>query len=333
MRLRSFTAATMTEALRQVRAELGDDAVIVSSHDVDGGTGVHITAAIERHGSETVLAGDIGLAGDVGLHGSAELDREICEALGYHGTPQRLTERLSDAVHGSDGEPLTALSQALRATFAFTPLPEAGGGPPLALVGPPGAGKTISIAKLAARAILAGTPVRVITADGFRAGGVEQLATLTEVLGTDLQTATSPNALEQAVKTGDPGDLVLIDTAGINPFSKDDVVRLAELTNSVGAEPVLTLAAGGDASDALEIGEVFAAIGATRMLVTRLDAARRLGAVLAAADGGSLGFSDVSINPHVSRGLRPLDPQALARLLLCHQQPSETTGQPDEAQE
>lgn len=325
MRLRSFTAETMTEAMRQVRELLGDDAVIVSTHGVDGGKGVRVTAAIERDDSETVLAGN------VGQHMPSEPARAIGEALGYHGTPQRIVERLTDAVQGSDDEPLPALSHALESSFPFTPLPDCGGGPPLALVGPPGAGKTISIAKLAARAILGGSQVRVITTDGFRAGGTEQLATLTEVLGTDLHTATSPNELRQVVKPGDPGECVLVDTAGINPFSKDDVTYLAELTNSVGAEPVLTLAAGGDAADALEIGEVFSAIGATRLLVTRLDTARRLGAILAAVDGGGLGFSDVSINPHVSRGLRPLDPQALARLLLCHQTQSGIAVQTDEA--
>lgn len=329
MRLRSFTAATMTEVMRQVREQLGEDAVIVSTHDVDGGKGVRITAAIERGDSETVLAGDI----DRDNVPSAP-ERAIGEALGYHGTPQRIVERLTDAAaQGSDDEPLPALSHALEASFRFAPLPDRGGGPPLALVGPPGAGKTISIAKLAARAILAGSSVRIITTDGFRAGGTEQLATLTDVLGTELHTAASPHELKQVVAAGTSGELVLVDTAGINPFNKDDVVQLAELATSVGAEPVLTLAAGGDAADALEIGEVFGAIGATRLLVTRLDAARRLGAVLAAVEGGSLGFSDVSINPHVSRGLRPLDPQALARLLLCHQSQSGATAQTDEARQ
>lgn len=326
MRLRSFTASTMTAVMRQVREQLGEDAVIVSTHGVDGGKGVRVTAAIEHGDGEMVFANDV----DSGV--ASEPERTIGEALGYHGTPQRIVERLTDAAaRGSDDEPLPALTHALEASYSFSPLPDRGGGPPLALVGPPGAGKTISIAKLAARAILSGSPVRVVTTDGFRAGGTEQLATLTEVLGTELHTAASPQELKHIVTAGDPGDFVLVDTAGINPFNKDDVVHLAELATSVGAEPVLTLAAGGDATDALEIGEVFGAIGASRLLVTRLDAARRLGAVLAAVDGGGLGFSDVSVTPHVSRGLRPLDPQALARLLLCHQRQTGATDQTDEA--
>ena len=85
MRLRSFTAATMADAMRRVRMELGEDAIIVSSHDFDGGKGVSVTAAIEHRDSETVLAGD------AARQGSAELERAICEALIYHGTPQRIS--------------------------------------------------------------------------------------------------------------------------------------------------------------------------------------------------------------------------------------------------
>ena len=59
------------------------------------------------------------------------------------------------------------------------------------------------------------------------------------------------------------------------------------------------------------------AVSADRMLITRLDAARRLGAILAAAEGGRLSFSNVSVSAHVARGFHALEPGELARLLLC----------------
>ena len=177
-------------------------------------------------------------------------------------------------------------------------------------------GKTVTIAKIAARVALAGKPPRVVTTDNFRAGGIDQLRALTRLLDIDLETAASPRELEKVAGAGD--GLLLIDTAGINPFSRASLVALSELLDGVGAEPVLTLAAGGNADDAAEIGEAFAAIGCARLVLTRLDAARRLGAALAAVASGGLAFADVSLSPHVSRGLRPLDPAGLARLLLCH---------------
>ena len=48
----------------------------------------------------------------------------------------------------------------------FEPLPLYAKAPPLLLVGPPGAGKTLTVARLAARLVLAGTAPLVVTADG-----------------------------------------------------------------------------------------------------------------------------------------------------------------------
>lgn len=251
----------------------------------------------------------------------------IAEALAYHGLPRALIDRL--AADGDD--PQSALTGALQAQFRFEPLGNHSGAP-LALVGPAGAGKTVALAKLAARATLANLPVKVISADGFRAGGIDQLAAFTDILGIELHTAGSPRELERLAAPGETQGLILIDTAGVNPFSKADMLRLVELIASVDAEPVLTLAAGGDPGDAGETGEIFAAIGARRQIVTRLDAVRRLGGVLASAERGNLAFCDIGMSPHVSRGLRGLDAPSLARLLLCHQPPEKPAHLSNEAQ-
>ena len=86
--------------------------------------------------------------------------------------------------------------------------------------------------------------------------------------------------------------------------------------NTSGAEPVLVFAAGGDVAEAAEIATCFGALGVRRMVATRLDIARRLGAAIAAAEAGPFAFSDVSFSPQVARGMKPLTPQALARLVL-----------------
>lgn len=50
------------------------------------------------------------------------------------------------------------------------------------LIGPPGAGKTLTIAKLATRSTPSGRKVGVITTDTARAGGIDQLAAFTKLL-------------------------------------------------------------------------------------------------------------------------------------------------------
>jgi len=318
MRLKSFTAPSMAAAMRQIRAEFGEDAVIVATRPANGRREVCVTAAIDRADVISAEAAAAPAMPDDAMTESDGIVAEIDRALAYHRVPDDARARVRAAVNERVPSTAEALAGALGECFAFAPLDPAPGGAPLALVGPPGMGKTVTIAKIAARAVLAKQPLRVITTDNFRAGGVDQLRALTRLLDIDLETAASPRELEKVAGANPGHALLLIDTAGINPFSRASLVALSELLDGAGAEPVLTLAAGGNADDAAEIGEAFAVIGCARLVLTRLDAARRLGAALAAAANGGLAFSDVSLSPHVSRGLRPLDPAGLTRLLLCH---------------
>ena len=78
------------------------------------------------------------------------------------------------------------LPDALAAALAFEALPLSPDSPPLLLAGPPGAGKTLTVARLASRLVMGGVAPMVITADGKRAGATEQLAAFTRVLGINL---------------------------------------------------------------------------------------------------------------------------------------------------
>ncbi len=83
--------------------------------------------------------------------------------------------------------------------------------------------------------------------------------------------------------------------------------------------------------ESADIAASFAAIGAGRLVGTRLDMARRLGSNLAAADAARLRFSDVSITPQVADGLRHINPLSLARLIMPHTAQSHRTSHQNEA--
>ncbi|MBF0306560.1 MAG: GTP-binding protein, partial [Alphaproteobacteria bacterium] len=57
MRLKSYTAPSMAEAMHLVRQELGEDAIIVSTQRAVGGKGVRITAALEPEDAEAEIGG------------------------------------------------------------------------------------------------------------------------------------------------------------------------------------------------------------------------------------------------------------------------------------
>jgi flagellar biosynthesis protein FlhF len=258
---------------------------------------------------------------------------KVREALDYHGTPPRLTDKLVAAATAVEvGSATKSGAAALEDHFDFAPLPERKSPRPFMLVGPPGCGKTITTAKLAARARLAGRPVGVITADTIRAGAVEQLSAFTGILEIELRQVRGPEQLRPVVaELMARNDLVFIDSPGLNPFSHHDMEYLRGLIGGADLEPILVLAAGGDALEAADIGEAFASAGATRLLATRLDMTRRLGAVLAAADGGQLMFSEVSLNPNVATGLCAVNPVSMARMILPAEE--ELQPQPEAAPE
>lgn len=312
MRLKSFTAPTMAEAMELVRLELGDEAIIVSTQRAAGTKGVRITAALEPADADLAVAEMFEEA-----HPSSAAEA-VRAALETHGLPQRILERLTNAARTTGiADPTLACAAALEAGFAFAHLPEHSAPRPFMLVGPPGSGKSIAVAKLAARSVLKQRHVGVITCDNIRAGALEQLTAFTRILEIDLVKARGPESLRRAVEAATGMfDLMLIDSPGLNPFKQSDMDYLQALVEAADVEPILVMAAGGDPTEAAEMAEAFGAIGTTRLFTTRLDTTRRLGAMLTAAESAQLALCDVSASPHVASGISPISAISLARLIL-----------------
>lgn len=289
MRLRTVQAASMAEAMARLRAELGEEAVILSTRRTAGG--VEVTAAQDQDDEPLVIA-----------PGSPAAARAVPPALARHNLPPALAARLA-------GGPLAA-ALARRFAFAALPLAEA----PLLLAGPPGAGKTLSCAKLATRLVLEGRAPVLISADGRRAGAAEQLAAFARVLDLPLAVAAGPGALAKALARRVPGQPAIIDLPGCDPFQAEATRALLALLEAARGVPVLALPAGLDAEEAAETARAFHLLGCRHILPTRLDAARRLGGVLAAAESG-LAFTEAGIGPDAAGGLVPMDAAWLAARL------------------
>jgi flagellar biosynthesis protein FlhF len=312
MKLRTFSAPTMKDAMAQVREAMGDDAIIISTQRSARDRSIQITAAIDPSRSGPAQA-----ASAPPPLNRAELGERVARALAWHGVPPRLVERLSmDALRQPTGTPDVALAGALDLSFRFQPLPTAAGRRPIMLVGPPGAGKTVTVAKLAAQAAMEQREVLVITTDTMRAGGFEQLDAFIRLLGRPLFAADTPDDLSALVRRAGPQALVIIDTPGINPFNSREVDAINALAVAAGANTVLALPAGGDAVETTEIGAAFNLAGARHLLATRLDVSRRLGALIAAADAAGLAFCGATISASVAHGLYAMTSASLAQLIL-----------------
>lgn len=321
MRLKSFTANSMKDAMQMIRDTLGEDAIIVATREENGGKTVRVTAAIDKNTEATMPRplSELESQDDwfFDEDDSASVAEEVTEVMLRHAVPEDVLDLIVSTV-GDMGldDSRSALFAAIQTLFEFKPLPTKSYGPPLILVGPPGSGKTLAAAKIAARGAMNGLRMAVITTDTVRAGGVEQLEAFTRLMRIDLKKATNTKDLQAKLAEVREADQIIIDTAGINPFDPESVKPLARMIGITEMDPVLVLPAGLDADESGEIARIFATIGAKSILPTRIDVARRLGSLLSAAHQGGLGFAEVSNTAKVADGLAPLSAKRLTQLLM-----------------
>ncbi len=338
MRIRTFTAATMAEAMTLVRESLGPDAIIVSTYEGRRGRGVEVRAASEGPppNPRTPDTGETGIASGASHRDErADLEamlrtrlqeeasapppgpdlREAGKALLFHRVPSSLGKAmLSDAKRFNAATAEEAMASAAALRFRFSPIAEVPARP-IMLVGPPGAGKTATAAKLAARVVLAGASVSLVTTDTLKVGGKAQFEAFASLLQQPCHVSDSPHDLCDHLK-GHGSGTAIIDTPGTNPLHKAEMTDLGAFVRTSGAEPVLVLAAGGDAADLLDTVEVFKGLGVQRVILTRIDTVRRLGNILWLMHTAGLSFAQASATPYVGEGLTRMDPVALTRFLL-----------------
>jgi flagellar biosynthesis protein FlhF len=316
MRLSTFTAPSFTEAMAQARAALGADAAIVETErDARGRARIVATADIAEPAPRAVPE-------PLAVESAAQPDDPLPLLLAFHGVPPALVSRLQEAARNDyDGAAFDEnlelrLARGLAATLHFAPLPALRTGHPLLLVGPPGAGKTALAAKLAHDAKCRGRDVRLTTLDCWRVNAAEQLAAYAQRIDVPVDLAADDEALAAQCAIAAKLDAALIiDTPGINPWVAEERNAATQWLLAARGDAVLVLSAGIMAEEAVEHARAFAAIGCMRVVMTRLDVARRFGGALAASEAAMLALSAATASPRVVDGIESLDPTGLARAL------------------
>jgi flagellar biosynthesis protein FlhF len=178
----------------------------------------------------------------------------------------------------------------------------------VALVGPTGVGKTTTVAKLAARALLRHGPksVALVTADDQRIGAHEQLKIYGQILDIPVRVARDHRTLQAAISELRAHRLILIDTAGMSQRDLRLAEQLAMVRGGSSAVKLyLVLSANGQIA-ALE--ETVAAFGAGRVqgaIITKVDETASLGGVLSVLAAHQLPVAYVSEGQRVPEDLAP----------------------------
>jgi flagellar biosynthesis protein FlhF len=164
----------------------------------------------------------------------------------------------------------------------------------VALVGPPGAGKTTTLVKLALRhGLTARRPVQLISVDNFRVAAGEQLRSYAAILGVGFQSLESAGPLRQALEEHRHKDLILIDTPG---YAAQDMDVAAEVAALLASHPAvdthLVLTASMKSADLSHAADRFAVFRPRKLIFTRLDETCSFGPLLsqAARTGWAISF-------------------------------------------
>jgi flagellar biosynthesis protein FlhF len=320
MHLRRFRGETVRDALANARAELGPDALVLSTQLVQasgwrgvlGRREVEVTAAIEREVSEPRSTRQEGrqrerealtssLVARLEAAGFApSVARDVKPARGLKGRRGASAEGVRLAVSHWVA-PYVASDENYSAVEVF--------------IGPPGAGKTTTVAKIAAQErARRGARLRLVSADGFRVGAVEQLRLYAEIIGAPFVAARTPGDLDRAlIESSGP---VLVDTAGRSP--RDGAVRevLSVLRGARGLRTHLVIPAGSSAREMSRLIAVHSEANVDRLVLTKVDEAEAAGAIASVLRDSGLKVSYLGNGQRVPEDLLRATPAHLASALL-----------------
>jgi flagellar biosynthesis protein FlhF len=327
MYLKRFRSQNVREALRQAREEFGPDALVLSTTLVPaagwrgwiGAREVELTAAAEREPS------DVRPARSEDRHPVADpAAAEATARLTAAGLNRRFAEEIVASLPAESrrGASLHTLRGALADQLASLTASDDEFARVEVFVGPPGAGKTTTIAKIASQErARRGQRLGLIAADGFRIGAVEQLRSYADILGAPFKVARTTDDLERALRSGSKAP-VLVDTAGRSP--SDNVSR--ELFRMVArrrdVRTHLVMPADTSPASARRILDAYDEAGPTRLVLTKLDETETLSPLVTVLRDRQLPISYVGTGQRVPEDLNRATAQLLAASVLGETRPA-----------
>lgn len=372
MQLKRICRSSVKDALAAVRAELGPDALVLSTRLVPasglrglvGQRDVEVTAAADpalsevrqRHATARPAAGDedFGLSDDRRLSPAAYAAnrRQRAESVEPSGIDRAPAGRRTVARKASRPDPpandealvarlmatglddtlarevvaalpkkarRTASLEALRKALSTRLAPMAAGtdrhAPVEVFIGPPGAGKTTTIAKIAAQErARTGTRLSLLAADGFRVGAVEQLRLYAEIIGAPFSVARSAGEIEIAVT--ELKRPVLVDTAGRSPSDSGLAELFSVLAGRKGVRTHLVMPASTSVRSAERLLDRYQAARPDRVVLTKVDESDAWSPLLPLLGERGLSISYLGTGQSVPDDLEAVTPALIAASLL-----------------
>ncbi len=315
MKIKKIRAKSFGEALKLVRKELGEDAVILSSDDKTGTESyVEVTAAVDydvEAVNEPIITPSVTLETPESTSGITELKdeirdlRESIEAMKNTGFELNLPVEMKKTYNFLKGK-------AIKEEFALKLVEKASAIEDIEslmsdeiddsikgdnvtsetetssktnkkivmLIGPTGVGKTTTVAKLASRAIKDGKRAAIISIDTYKIGAAEQIRIYSRMIGIPLDIVANLESLKRSIERFSDRDLIFIDTAGKNPGDNQYIEGLNEIYSAgFQIETQLLLSTSSDCDFLMETHKHYRELPIDKIAFTKTDEAVKLGSI------------------------------------------------------
>ncbi|HTZ40054.1 MAG TPA: flagellar biosynthesis protein FlhF [Syntrophales bacterium] len=187
-----------------------------------------------------------------------------------------------------------------------------------AFMGPTGAGKTTTLAKIAARAALEEkVKVGLVTTDTYRIAAADQLKTYGRIMEVPVEVVSDKTAFRKALAKLADRDLILVDTPGKSSVESGYVEKLRDLfqlETPVETHLLLPLTASPD-SLAQNL-ERFKPIGYQSIIFTKLDESRHYGVIYNVIDQERKPVSFITNGQNVPQDIEKINPGRLAKMIM-----------------
>ncbi len=322
MHIKRFKAPTLKQAMNAVKKEFGAGALILETKTY-GPAHFEIAAAVDYDLTEPIkvnrAGGAVFNAGALngGMHESIEKElkelRELKELMWSvfksEGSPasdvfmrlkkemllggidERLAERvLANTIKGVTGDKLKDLeylrsSIRSRVNEKISVVDPLAGRSIVAFIGPPGVGKTTTIAKLAAlQAVKRRKKIALITMDTYRIAAAEQMKLYGRIMGVPVEVMKGAGDFQLLMNMHADKDTIFIDTAGKTEKDKSHLKELGELSR-INPRIRFNLVLNLQSRDECLYGNLrgFSLLPIDSLVFTHLDGAVKRGPVLNAA--------------------------------------------------